>query len=79
MSSVATLENPATTVDNPRRDVDSPCRTKPDGTVEIFDALMEPGRPYPFQVDGWWFIAMKPAGASRAGIYYVGEEENAGG
>ena len=78
MRGVATLEHSAAEVDNPGRDVDSPCRTKPDGTVEIFHALMEAGRPYPFQVDGWWFIAMKPAGAGRAGIYYIAEEEDAG-
>ena len=70
MSGVAALEDSATTTENP-------CRTKPDGTVEIFDSRMEAGRPYPFQVDGWWFVAVKAAGASRAGIYYV--NENAGG
>lgn len=70
MSGVAAAEDSATTAENP-------CRTKPDGTVEIFDSRMAAGRPYPFQVDGWWFVAVKAAGASRAGIYYV--NENAGG
>ncbi len=73
MPGVAALENSTVEVDNPGGDVDSPCRTKPDGTVEIFHARMEAGRPYPFRVDGWWFIAMKPEGANRAGIYYIGE------
>lgn len=64
-------------VDGSATKAENPCRTKPDGTVEIFDALMEAGRPYPFQVDGWWFVAVKPPGTGRAGIYYA--RDNAGG
>lgn len=66
----APLEDSATKAKNP-------CRTRLDGTVEIFDALMEAGRPSPFQVDGWWFVAVKPPGAGRDGVYYV--QDNAEG
>lgn len=51
-----------------------PCRVESDGTVVLNYGSMEEGRPYPFQVGGFWFIGVRPAGAREANIYYVPNE-----
>ena len=54
---------------------EQPCRVEPDGTVVLKYEAMEAGRPYPFQLNGFWFIGVRSAGANDANIYYVPNDE----
>ena len=38
---------------------DRPFRRTPQGGVEFDESKMEPHRPYPFQVDGAWLVAVR--------------------
>ena len=52
-----------------------PVERRADGGVSLNYEAMEPGRPYPFQVDGHWLIGVLRPGDEQATIYCFPDDD----
>ncbi len=59
----------------PERKPKKAFEVKSDGSISFDYKLMEPDRPYPFKIKGYWFIAVLRTGDTQATIYHFPDDD----